>query len=74
MAFITDTRAAHNDTPSLLSRIGARLSRAMERMVEAQGRNIEIRRAMEMTDEQLAARGMTRDTIVQHVYRDIYYL
>ncbi|WP_371038136.1 MULTISPECIES: DUF1127 domain-containing protein [unclassified Rhodosalinus] len=28
----------------------------------------------DMTDDELAARGLKRDEIVQHVFRDLYYI
>ncbi|MEC7763052.1 MAG: DUF1127 domain-containing protein [Pseudomonadota bacterium] len=42
--------------------------------VEARSRQAEIAALESLTDEELSERGLTRDTIVRHVFADTYYL
>lgn len=55
---------------SLLSRIAKRLYGAMESIAEANARSSEVRYYQNLSDTQLAELGLTRDRIVQHVFRD----
>jgi len=41
---------------------------------ESQTRMQKIERLQALSDAELAERGLTRDAIVQHVFRDIFYL
>lgn len=70
MAFYTDTFTATNDRVSIF----AKLKSAFTLMIEAQSRGAEAEKLMGMTDKELGAMGLSRDTIVRHVYRDIYYI
>ncbi|MFY0632441.1 MAG: DUF1127 domain-containing protein [Vannielia sp.] len=43
-------------------------------MAEANPRMKAVNRLSAMSDEELAARGLKREDIVRHVFRDIYYV
>lgn len=45
-----------------------------ESIVEAQSRARAIQTLSEMSDRQLADIGIARENIVQHVFRDVYYV
>lgn len=47
---------------------------ALARVAESSHRMKEIERLNAMTDAQLAARGLTRESIAHHVFRDVYYV
>lgn len=51
-------------------RLFARLGQGFNAYLELRSRRDRIERLMEMTDAELAARGLTRDGIVQYVFRD----
>lgn len=51
-------------------RLFTRLGQGFNAYLELRSRRDQIERLMEMTDAELAARGLTRDGIVQHVFRD----
>lgn len=59
---------------SFLARIGRGILDAVEAMQRNNARLRELERLNAMTDEQLAARGLRREDIVRHVFRDVYYL
>lgn len=50
------------------------IGRGMIKLAEANSRQHTVEKLREMSDEQLAQRGLRRDTIVQHVYRDYLYI
>ena len=73
----TDTTAAISfagEIKSAFGRVFSRLGRAIDTFAQHRSRGDEIMRLNAMSDEQLAKRGLTRETIVQHVFRDMYYL
>ena len=53
-----------------LQRIGSAILAAFDMYAEAVSRKNEISFLNSLTDEELAARGLTRDRIVHHVFRD----
>lgn len=57
-------------TPSLLARIGKALLNAGEAFVEARSRSAEFQYYTDMSDAQLAEKGMRREDIALHVFRD----
>ena len=57
-------------TAGVLSTMG----RWLDSYVVARSRADQVQRLMDMTDDQLAARGLTRDRIVHHVFRDCFYM
>ena len=61
--------------------LGARLAapfkafgRILVKIGEANSRFEQVQRLQRMSDEDLAARGLTRDGIVRHVFRDRMYI
>ncbi|MEM6941584.1 MAG: DUF1127 domain-containing protein [Pseudomonadota bacterium] len=46
---------------------------SVSRAAEAEARFHRISELQNLTDEELAARHLTREEIVRHVFRDIYY-
>jgi uncharacterized protein YjiS (DUF1127 family) len=50
------------------------LTRGMSQVVEANSRIREVERLQAMSDDALAAKGIRRDDIVRHVFRDLYWL
>ena len=62
--------AHHN----LATRAYAALGRGMTRYVDARSRRAQVEELEKLSDEQLAARGLTRDGIVMHVFSDMLYL
>ena len=56
--------------PSILSRIGA----FFIAYAEKQARTEQIAELRALSDEELAQRGLSRDTIVHHVFSDKLYL
>lgn len=63
--------------PGLLARVGAGFDRVLNilvAMAEANPRVKAVSRLSAMSDEELAARGLKRDEIVRHVFRDMYYV
>lgn len=69
MASITDIPAGRSLRAALAS-LGQSLNETIIAMGRARARSDEIEKLMEMTDEQLAARGITREGIVRYVHRD----
>jgi hypothetical protein len=51
-------------------RLFARIGQGFNAYLELRGRTAEIESLMALSDAQLAARGLSRDRIVQHVFRD----
>ncbi len=72
MAFYTDTIQSRptNRTAS----IRGALSNAVRRIVASQNRSAEVQRMQALSDRELADMGLSRDTILRHVYRDLYYI
>ncbi|WP_254695308.1 DUF1127 domain-containing protein [Oceanicola sp. D3] len=63
--------------PSFMARVGAGFDRVLSALVslaEANPRMKAVSRLSAMSDEELAARGLKREDIVRHVFRDIYYV
>lgn len=73
MAFFTDTVSAQPQT-GILSKVGASIASAFNRIIEAQDRSHEVRRLEALSDIQLAEMGIARQDIVRHVFRDVYGL
>ncbi|MCU0908044.1 MAG: hypothetical protein MUF73_11475 [Rhodobacteraceae bacterium] len=66
--------AAHvkqgNNRPSLF----ARMLDFFAEVGDLRARTDQVQALMALSDERLAAKGLTRDTIVSHVFRDKMYL
>lgn len=73
MAFFTDS-LDHAGDIGVLSRLGARFSGWLARMMEAQSRSDVVARLENCTDAELRQMGIDRSEIIRHVYRDVYYL
>jgi len=56
------------------SAIFTRVGELLMAFSEAQSRSHQIQRLQAMSDEALAKRGLSRDRIVHHVFRDQLYL
>lgn len=50
------------------------LGNQMVAIAETNAQMAEVKRLQDMTDAQLAERGLTRDTIVEHVFRYKFYV
>ncbi|PJI91497.1 hypothetical protein BC777_0325 [Yoonia maricola] len=69
MAFYTDT-IDFTARPAFSNAIRGFFTR----IIAAQNRSIDVERMQDLSDAELAQMGLTRDGIVRHVYRDIYYV
>jgi len=52
----------------------AKIVALLEKIANSNGRVRQVEFLNSLTDEQLKARGLTRDQIVHHVFRDCYYI
>lgn len=77
MADITNHHTQHG-TWSLgfggLRRFFAGFGEALDRAYASNSRMQELERLRNMSDAELAERGLQRDRIVHHVFRDLYYV
>ena len=70
MTTATTNTALIGQRPSVLARIGA----VFFAYADKPARTDQIAALMALSDEDLAARGLTRDSIVHHVFSDKLYL
>ena len=68
------TQSYHGQKPGFFSSLLGGLTRGMSQVVEANSRIREVERLQALSDEALAAKGIRRDDIVRHVFRDLYWL
>ncbi|MEL6916016.1 MAG: DUF1127 domain-containing protein [Pseudomonadota bacterium] len=61
---------AGRSVASALRTLGTAVTDGLVKFGRAQARSAEIEYYMAMTDEELAQRGLTRETAVRHVFRD----
>jgi hypothetical protein len=76
MAHITNSES-RSFIESVADRIGgtfAAIGRAFVTATEANSRIDRVQALNALSDEELAARGIRRDQIVHHVFRDLYYV
>lgn len=73
MAFFSDTSVAAV-RPTFMSAVLAKLADILDRLIMAHDRTDAVEKLQTLSDRELAEIGLTRDDIVRHVYRDIYYL
>ena len=66
------TSASSPASASFFKRIGAHIMDALTSFAHARARTAELQYYMDMSDEQLAAKGLRRDEIAQHVFRDMF--
>lgn len=74
MADITFTSAATTPAEGWFWRMITRVAEARAERMGLPARQQEIARLQALSDAELAKLGLTRDGIVRHVLRDIYYL
>ena len=74
MAYITATPAAGKSVTDRFMSVLNRMGNGLIAMAEARNDVREIRALQSLSDEQLAARGLKRDEIVQTVLGSRYYL
>lgn len=67
----TDTQTSASSSDSFFKRIGANIMDVLVKFAHARARTAEMQYYTDMSDEQLAAKGLRRDEIVQHVFRDM---
>lgn len=63
--------ATHAPASSFLKRFGAGVMDVMTSMAHARARTAEMQYYTDMSDEQLAAKGLRREEIARHVFRDM---
>lgn len=73
MASFANTTASFNPLAAL-NRIAAAFWDFNASLVNAHARTAEFEALQSKTDAQLADMGLTRETIVKHVFRDKFYL
>ncbi len=70
MAFLAHADTHFSNHRSIFARIGD----FFIAYAESRSRYDQIEALNELSDEELAERGMTRDTILRHVFADTFYL
>ncbi|GGB00298.1 DUF1127 domain-containing protein [Allosediminivita pacifica] len=70
MADITHSAPSHSRIGNVFAHVGAVLTK----MTESNHRVRQAKRLHEMSDAELAARGLKRDEIAHHVFRDLFYI
>jgi len=70
----TATNPGHSVQNTLAGRFVASLGNGLIRYAEKRSRQAEYAALDRLSDEELAARGMTRDDIVRVVFRDLLYI
>ncbi len=63
---------ASSTGPSIFSRIGAALSNMFESYAAARMRTAEFEYYNNLSDVELAEKGLRREEIAQHIFRDLY--
>jgi uncharacterized protein YjiS (DUF1127 family) len=72
--YATQITAPAFDLAGILRRGASAIGRVMVAMSESNARMQAVQRLNEMSDAQLAERGLKREDIVHHVFRDTYYV
>lgn len=72
MAFANTNPAAASG--GFLKSLVAGLGRGLTQIAEHNTRLREVERLQRLSDDQLAARGIKREDIARHVYRDMLYI
>ncbi|MEN9061681.1 DUF1127 domain-containing protein [Ponticoccus litoralis] len=68
------TNTAYAPRTNVFARIGNRIMNALVMVAEANGRVKQIEHLQSMSDAELARRGIKRDEIVYHVFRDLSHV
>ncbi|HBM60121.1 MAG TPA: DUF1127 domain-containing protein [Citreicella sp.] len=74
MAFLTASASDHTTSGSAFGRFFSAIGNALVAIGEANPRLRRVEALQRLSDEQLAARGLKREDIVRHVFRDVFYL
>lgn len=74
MAYVSTSSARGFAPGAFLARIGERFLTLIVRIAEADPRYKRLEALSQLSDEDLAARGMTRTDLVRHVLGDRMYL
>ncbi|GAA6164157.1 hypothetical protein NBRC116590_18610 [Pelagimonas sp. KU-00592-HH] len=74
MAHISVNAPAHNSILRVLAAPFVAVGNFLIAIGEANSRAEKANRLQQMSDAELAARGIKREDIVRHVFKDIYYV
>lgn len=74
MAHFSTSAPAHHSILRVLAAPFMAIGNFLIAIGEAQSRAEQVKRLHDMSDAELAANGITRDEIVHHVFKDIYYV
>lgn len=70
----TASHTAHIAPLNLFARATSAIGSYLVRYVEMRSRYTEVQALEQLSDKELAARGLTRESIVRHVFADRLYL
>jgi uncharacterized protein YjiS (DUF1127 family) len=73
MAFFTVTVSSPARV-SIFSKVLSAVIGSFDRIADSQNRSVDVQRLQRLSDRELADIGISRENIVRHVYRDIYYV
>jgi hypothetical protein len=68
------TNTGYAPRGNIFAQIGNGFLTAIVAMAEANGRVDQVERLQALSDAELERRGIKREEIVHHVFRDVYYL
>ena len=68
------THSYQGDRPSFLTSFVNGLTRGFAHIAESNWRIREVERLQALSDDALAARGIKREDIARHVFRDIFWV
>ncbi|MGV6812125.1 MAG: DUF1127 domain-containing protein [Brevirhabdus sp.] len=74
MAFINTTTTPHLPLGKILSAPLRGLGRFLVRIMESNSRVQAVEKLNSLSDDALARRGLKREDIVHHVFKDTYYV
>lgn len=74
MAHISVNAPAHHSILHFVTAPFRVIGNAMIALGEANSRSSEMRILLSLSDDELAKRGIKREEIVHHVFKDIYYV
>ncbi|WP_292286400.1 DUF1127 domain-containing protein [Marivita sp.] len=68
------TQTFQGQKPSFLANLIEGLTRGMGQVMDANSRIREVERLQMLSDESLAAKGIKREEITRHVFRDVFWM
>lgn len=68
------TQSYHGEKRGFFSNLIDGLTRGLTQVVDANSRVREVERLQALSDETLAQKGLKREDIVRHVFRDLYWM